>query len=370
VRAVVVSRAYADPANRGKLRALAALGAEVAAAVPDRWTSPGDGARHRTKLEHDAGVLVMPVAIRGRARDPRWAAKPLRRVLNEFRPDVVQIEEEPWTRAAALPARLARRLRAPAVLVPRDSLAPPLGLVRRFRRDRTLAAVRGVIAASQAAAALARRGRPDLPGLVLPPFGVPLPAEAPRDPHPGFSIGFAGRLVPERGLDVLLRACVAVVGDWRLTVIGTGPAQEELEALAERLGIAARLHWLGALPRPAGDAVWRALDCLVAPSRTTPRWVDGAGRAALDAMAHGVAVVGTNSGVLPEILGEAGVVVPEDDVPALTAALQRLCDDRAACHALGAAGRRRANEEFSEAAVARRTLAFWHHLTQDTRAAN
>jgi glycosyltransferase involved in cell wall biosynthesis len=62
-------------------------------------------------------------------------------------------------------------------------------------------------------------------------------------------IGFLGRLDEEKGLDVLLRACVRLYGPWTLTVAGTGPEQETLEALAERLGIASRVTWLGGIPR-------------------------------------------------------------------------------------------------------------------------
>ena len=116
--------------------------------------------------------------------------------------------------------------------------------------------------------------------------------------------------IPEKGLDLLFRACVKVVGRWNLIVVGTGPAQEELEGLAERLGIAGRVTWLGALPRSGVEDVWSRLDCIVMPSRTTPRWIEVSPRAALDAMAHGVAVVGSAAGAIPETLGDAGSSSP------------------------------------------------------------
>jgi glycosyltransferase involved in cell wall biosynthesis len=176
------------------------------------------------------------------------------------------------------------------------------------------------------------------------------------------AIGFVGRLVPERGLDLLFRACVGLTGRWTLTVIGTGPSQEELEALAERLGVSARVSWLGPLPREAVDQVWPRLDCVVFPARTTPRWVASAARGALHAMANGVAVVASDSGALPEIVGDTGKIVPEENVPALAAALQELYADRAECERLGAAGRRRIMDEFSDSAIAGKTLAFWRSV--------
>jgi glycosyltransferase involved in cell wall biosynthesis len=292
-----------------------------------------------------------------------WNAKVLRRLLTDFRPDLLHIEEEPWTQPASTSLRLARRLGIRTVLSTAESLPGGYGLRQRFRRDRSLRQVHGIIGANRLALAIATKRRPSTPHLTLPLIGVTPPTPSPRLSHPGFAIGFVGRLVPERGLDLLFRACVALTGKWSLTIIGTGPSQEELEALAERLGISARISWLGPLPRDAVDQIWPRLDCVVFPARTTPRWVASAARGALNAMANGVTVVATDSGALPEIVGDTGRIVPEEDVPALAAALQELYADRTECERLGAAGRRRLLEEFSDDAVARKTLAFWRSLT-------
>jgi glycosyltransferase involved in cell wall biosynthesis len=365
IRAVVVSRVYADAANRGKLRALAAQGAVIAAAVPDRWTPAGISTEQQTAFGDDSGVRTVPIPLHGSSRpnaDPTWNARALRRLLNDFRPDLVHIEEDPWTRGAATAGRLARRLRLPYVVLARESLPGGHGMASRFRRSRTLAGASGLVAVNELASRLATRGRPGIRHRVMPQLGVPLPLTAQRVPHTGLAIGFFGRLIPEKGLDLLFRACVKLVGRWTITVVGTGPAQEELEGLAERLGIAGRVSWLGALPRAAVDQVWPELDCVVAPSRTAPRWIEIAPRAAYEAMAHGIAVVASSSGALPETLGSAGVVVPEEDVGALAEALQRLHDSPAELERLGTAGRRRLMEQFTDAALATRTLEFWNEV--------
>jgi glycosyltransferase involved in cell wall biosynthesis len=167
--------------------------------------------------------------------------------------------------------------------------------------------------------------------------------------------------VPERGLDLLIRATARLRGDWSLTVVGTGPMQQELESLAEKVGIGSRVRWLGGMPRHWLDSVWPKLDCVVLPARTTPRWVEPVGQALLDAMAQGLPVIGTESGVLPEIIGDAGIVVGEDDPDVLGLALERLQtmpDEQAR---LGAAGRRRVMAEYVDDAIARKTLAFWRN---------
>jgi glycosyltransferase involved in cell wall biosynthesis len=114
------------------------------------------------------------------------------------------------------------------------------------------------------------------------------------------------------------------------------------------------------------DQIWPRLDVVVVPSRTTPRWIEAVPRAALDAMAHGIAVVGSKAGAIPETLGDAGVVVPEEDVTGLSEILQRLHDDPAEHQRLGAAGRRRVMDAFTDAAIAQRTLAFWGDLLRAT----
>jgi glycosyltransferase involved in cell wall biosynthesis len=358
----VVSRVYADPATRGKLKALAGLGVSVAAAVPDRWSPLGLGAEQQTVWGDDGGVRTVPISVRGSTSpdaDPTWSRSALRHLLTDFRPELIQIEEEPWTRAASTAASLARRLRVPYVVLTRESLPGAHGALGRIRRSRVLGHAKGLLAVNELAAKLVTRQHPSLARQVIPQLGVGLPLQGARPEQAGLTIGFFGRLIPEKGLDLLFRACVKLVGRWTIMVVGTGPAQEELEGLAERLGIAGRITWLGALPRQRVDEIWPRLDCLVLPSRTAPRWVEIAPRAATEAMAHGVAVVASAAGALPEIVGSAGLIVPEEDVIAMAEALQRLHDDPLERERLGAAGRRRVMSEYTDAAIAGKTLRFW-----------
>jgi len=369
VRALIISRVYADPITRGKLRALAGLGVTVAAAVPDRWVPAGLSQSQQTSWGDDGGVRTVPVPIRGSAlptADPFWHGSTVRGLLTDFRPELLQIEEEPWSNGAAAIARAARRLRIPYVLLTRESLPVTRSTLARLRRSRVLAGAAGVISANELAGRLTLRGHPSLPHRTIPQLGVPLPLAVQRVSHTGLAIGFVGRLIPEKGLDLLFRAVVKLVGRWTITVVGTGPAQEELEALAERLGIAGRVTWLGALPRSGVAEVWPRLDVVVVPSRTTARWIEATPRAALDAMAHGVAVVGSAAGAIPETLGDAGLVVPEEDVVALSEKLQHLHDAPGEHARLGAAGRRRVMDAFGDTAIAQRTLGFWRDLLRAT----
>lgn len=359
LKAVVVSRLYAEPANRGKLEALAALGCSITAVVP---TPVGDAATPAAGDQAGVGVVPIP-ARRSSERELRWSRRALRRALAELRPELVQVEEEPWTEVAGAVAALARRLRYRLCLFSAEGIPAPLSPAARLRRARALRRASGLLAGNRLAQSHLGRLRPGLPQARVPQLGVP-PAREPRPPGRGgdLVIGFVGRLVPEKGLDLLFRACVRLGGRWRVEVVGSGPSQEELEGLAERLGIAAKVTWHGGLPRFALDPLWPAFDCLVMPSRTTPRWVETRAQAAVVAMSHGVPVVATDSGALPDVVGPAGRIVPEDDIDRLAAALQELVAEPRLRDELGALARERVLAEFTDRAVAERTLAFWRAM--------
>ena len=371
MRAVIVSHTYANPAARGKLRALVGQGVALAAAVPARWTPPSATELLHTPFAEDNGVRIVPIPTAGRepgGAPASWQSSALRRLLTDFRPDIVQVEEEPSTRVAAAVTRWARQLGIPAVAFTTETLSRAHPLFARTRRRRTLTRASGIVGANAVAAGLVRLHYPGLAWASIPQLGLPVPRALALEPHPPLAIGFVGRLVPEKGLDVLLRACVRLHGAWTLTVAGTGPAQEKLEALAERLGVASRVTWLGAIPQRDLASLWPRIDCLVAPSRTTARWVETYPVQVLEAMGHGVMVVTSDSGALPETVNGAGLVFREDHPDGLTDALTRLIADAGFRERLAADGRRRVIAEYVDDAIARKTLTFWRAVREGSKA--
>jgi glycosyltransferase involved in cell wall biosynthesis len=365
MRAVILSRTYINPAARGKLRELAGMGCALAVAVPEHWNQPITGATLHATWGDDAGVRIVPVKVRhlpGRYGGSTWDRSTIRKLLRDFRPDVVQIEEEPWSQVAAIATRIGSRMKVPSIIFSAESISRPFPLNQRWRRSRSLARVSGLIAANRVAAGLLTRASPDTRTITIPQLGVGIPRMLTPVPHQGFTIGFVGRLVPEKGLDLLLRACVRIPGKWDMLVVGSGPAQEELESMAERLGVASRITWMGALPAEDLSMVWPRLDCLVAPARTTKQWVEPHGRSVIEAMGYGVPVIGTDSGALPEIIGSAGIVVKEEDAPAITEAVTLLLDSPQHRMAYALEGRKRVMSEFVDAAIARKTQGFWSEI--------
>ncbi len=177
-----------------------------------------------------------------------------------------------------------------------------------------------------------------------------------------FRIGYAGGLLPEKGVDLLLRACAGLRGDWRLHLAGSGDEQDTLQSLAAELGVAGKVHWTGRLPSAQMPGFYRRLDALAVPSRTTPAWKEQFGRVLIEAMACAVPVIGSDSGEIPRVIGEAGLVFPEGDAEALRAHLQRLHDDPAERVRLAQAGRARVLERYTMARIAAETVAHYKEI--------
>src|SRR5690606_39126063 len=135
---------------------------------------------------------------------------------------------------------------------------------------------------------------------------------------------FGGRLVPEKGVHLLIEALASLPDDAHLVVMGDGPERPWLEAQAAQAGAGERVHFVGAVPSVAMPRWLAALDTLALPSLRTKGWAEQFGRILVEAMACQVPVVGTATGEVPEVVGEGGVVVPEGDTVALAAALREL----------------------------------------------
>jgi len=273
--------------------------------------------------------------------DPR----PLWRALG--RPvDVIDIHEEPFALASAevLLIRWLRRQRAPYLLYSAQNLDKRHPVPFRWIERVALRHARGVNACNDAAARIAeRKGFPgrartiDL-GTDLTAFTPPAYAVSPREVP---VVGFAGRLDAAKGVDVLLNA-VALEPAVRVRLAGDGPERRRLVELAAGLGVADRVEFVGALAPEDLPEFYRSLDVLAVPSRTTASWVEQFGRVALEAMACGTPVVVSDSGALPEVVGEAALVVAEGDAVELAKAVGEVVHNRDVAQRLRAAGLTRA----------------------------
>jgi glycosyltransferase involved in cell wall biosynthesis len=294
--------------------------------------------------------------------------------MQSFAPDVVHIDEEPYNLSTAHALWLAKQAGARALWFSWQNLNRtyplPFRLVERYCVKNADYAIVG----SEGAARVWREKGYEGPMVTIPQFGVDPEIFTPthasrinaryvrRDPARGFVIGYVGRLVPEKGVDLLLEAVAGLPGIWRLQILGSGGEKQSLMAQARHLGLSANVTFGGWLPSLRMPAFYRQLDALVLPSRSRPNWIEQFGRVLIEAMACGVPVIGSDCGEIPHVIGDAGLVFPEDDVAALRACLVRLMREPETASRLMKAGRERVLEQYTQASVAARTATVYHKM--------
>ncbi len=346
----------------------------VEAVCPSNWTDDFVSTPH---LAHPTDRLVLySTPMLGAPTDPHRAVyRSLFGFMRRFRPHIVHVEEEPDS-LAALQIALARAVwspRAKLLLHTWQNVDRPLSAPVRAVLATTLRASDGVFCANQAAVDLLRRRGYRKPTWRIPAVGVDTTVFTPRPGPPSgpFTVGYVGRLVPEKGIDTLIDAVAKLTRadpatDLRLRIIGGGPLAAQLDAQAATAGIADRVEFVAGLPPQAVPAALGALHALVLPSRSTPVWQEQLGRVLLEAMAVGVPVIGAQSGAIPEVIGDAGLTFPEGDVTALRDCLTRLRQDPVLTRQLAAAGHRRVKQDYSQRVLALKTAAVYAQVLGKT----
>ena len=332
--------------------------------VPPQWNDPsgpvllerGDSAGYR--------LVVDPICFNGDFHLHYYPK--LKKRLAEFQPDIVHIDEEPYNLATWLAWRSARSSKAKTLFFSWQNLYRRYPFPFNKMESQVLQGVDYAIMGNQEAVDVWHKKGYTGPYKVIPQFGVDPELFRPptfRDRGRGFVIGSANRrLVPEKGIDLLLHAASKLPGIWRVLIAGEGPERPYLEQLAEDLGIAERVHFEGPISSSQMPAFLRQLDVLVLSSRTLPNWKEQFGRVLVEAMACEVPVIGSDSGEIPNVIGEGGLIFAEEDVTALHKNLLKLMQSEEQRQQLGNLGRRRVLNLYTQEQVAAQTVAIYREM--------
>jgi glycosyltransferase involved in cell wall biosynthesis len=372
MRVLRIAHASLTPRLRERERALARGYADVDLEVvtTDRWR----------EAEVDVDVTdddLFPVTKASRrlskhvqlfAYDPLPVIKALRR----HRPHLIDLNAEPYSMACA------------EVLTLRNWFAPQAALVLQTCQNifhnypapfnwlerRALKQIDAAYPCSGTAQELLR-----LKGFKKPvpivPFGVnveafnprQLPANDQREPP---TIGFVGRMLPGKGLNILADALREVEPEkWKLLLVGDGPEREPFEKTLTEYGLMDRVRSMGAVSYDSIPEFFQQMDVLVVPTQTTKRIREQFGRVIVEAMASSVPVIGSTCGAIPEVIGDAGLVVPEGEADALAGAIRRVLSDAALRDKLARAGRRRVEEQYSWERVAEKTYELYRQVLKN-----
>jgi glycosyltransferase involved in cell wall biosynthesis len=335
MRVLVVSLSYNDP---GRFKLLEAIGdqVELTLLTIDELNTPAFGAMAAPASSPTVTVLnnrPWRLGIRHLYR-PMWGA------YRRARPDVIQVEYDPWTPefwSVMLPLLLLHPRAAWLIGTRKNTRhipGGPLGLVERTLTRIAVARASLIVAASQKAAGVYRSlgfSRQRIEVLHNVPIDeIVFDGRRVEVDGGAFRVGFVGSLLPRKGVDDLVRAVAALrhrVGDHvRLELVGRRADEEYADHVL-------RHDWTtfhGPRPNAELPSFLATLDAFVMPALVLPDHEEHDGVALLEAMAMGLPCIGTRSGIIPEIINdqENGLLTTAGDPDALAGRLQELHDQR------------------------------------------
>ena len=363
MRVLMISKACLVGAYQRKLEEIACHDdVELTVAVPPSWRDErGELALERAYTAGYA-LVVEQMLFNGHFHTHFYPR--LGRRIAQVRPDLVHVDEEPYNFATAHATWLARRWGARTLFFSWQNINRPYPRPFRWVERYVLCHSDYGIVGNQAAGQVWRDKGYNGPLAVIPQFGVDPELFQPddRSPRREFVIGYIGRLVFEKGVDMLIKAAAALPGSWRLVFCGGGPERETLELLAQELNISDRITFDGWQDSIQMPQYYRKLDVLALPSRTRPNWMEQFGRVLVEAMACGVPVVGSTSGEIPNVIGDAGLIFQEDNVTQLRRQLLRLQQQPDLRRKLGERGRQRVLAQYTQKQIAAQTVAVYREI--------
>lgn len=369
LRVLFVSHAYVVGVNQSKLTAIAKQ-AEVGLLTPKVWRAPGWGGRLFNLEAPYPQLSIFPSNIIFSGRGGAYLFNPFRvwQVIREFQPDVLQVEEEVFSLCALQLAIFSRLLKLPLVIFGWENMDRALPWPRRWVRDFVFKTARLILAGNSDGGQLLKKW--NYQGLieVMPQMGVDEDLFNPDiviDSGPKLNIGFLGRIVHEKGIDLMLEAARQLKQQdltFKMTICGSGKAQADLEKMAKQLDVEDYIHWKGAVNHEHVPAEMAKFDVLVLPSRSVDTWKEQFGHVLIESMVMGIPTVGSTCGEIPNVINHPNLVFEEDDANGLAAILSRLICDEQFRQSMGDYCLQRAQQNYTHTRIAKRLIVLWQTI--------
>lgn len=368
-RVLIIGHTYAAPVNRLKFDLMAKdRRFEFLLVTPKKWRNYLTQADNASETGNKNFRMCF-ADVRLGGHPATYLIRGLGKMVENFNPHLIYCEQEPICLVSLQTAILGRKI--PIIFFSwenvdrRDWRYRLFSVVRRICHWRALLMVAG----SKEAASVIRRHGFKKTIYITPILGVSERLFFPQDAtvfrkkitQHSFLIGYVGRFVEAKGVKTLLKALKLLDGmvDWHLVLLGNGPQRHEYEDLIWKFGIAERVTFHRAVSHDEVPPLLNAFDVLVLPSKTTPTWKEQFGHVLIEAMACGVSVVGSSSGEIPNVIGDAGLVFKEGDVDDLKAKLCMISHDVYLQRRLRERGLARVKERYTDTRIAANMIAIY-----------
>lgn len=387
MKILVASHTYIVDLNCEKLRALSRLqpDIEVTVVVPKKWR-PG-GVQNKiieTEYRDEGNFRIVPVSNFSQNHQGLLTfGGDLVTLLREFRPNIIHVEQGSRGLAYAEMITLNALLGLKAKNIfftwwnlPYN-LKFPISILENYNLDNS----HGIISGNQDGAEILRDRGYEGPIKVMPQLGVDETLFTPKNQPElakkvglepdDFVIGFVGRFVPEKGIMTLLDALVKIKDkSWKFLLLGRGELKDEILQKAEEKEIKDRIILIESVPHDEVADYINLMSTLILPSETTYKfktltsvgWKEQFGHVIIEAMACKVPVIGSDSGEIPHVIGDAGLIFPEGNAEQLANRLEQLIDNQDLTENLAQMGYAKAMAQYTNIALAKQQLEFYQEL--------
>lgn len=368
MRILFTWHAAVEPEYRKLFKEIVKKGYELTVICPKAWTEGGRLQGVDNLKDDGYSLFNFPVIFRNRVKGffyPQIYS--LCQIFRKFKPDIVHIFEEPYSLACFQIVTLAK-IASPRskILVQsfENMIIPqrfPFSLIERFVLNNTNLLISipkegESVWKSKGYSGTVKQLSVGLDEDLFKKTEGFLPDYPILNKKDKIRIGYVGRLAPEKGLSLLLEAASNLLkrsSDFELLIIGNGE-KNKFESLAAELGIKEKTVFIDSVPNYQLPIIYSKIDVLVLPSTTTDKWKEQFGRVLIEAMACRTAVVGSSSGEIPNIIGDAGFIFQEGNISALSKILENLASNPDLREKLGEMGRNRVLQNFTWSSIAER----------------
>ena len=366
IKVLIISHAYVTGFNQRKICALSKFGnLKIILIAPDFWKDQLRSIRLERTCADRFNVLPAKICFNGKISG-YFLLNRLFKILKNEKPDIIHIEEEPWSFVACqiILYKKLLRLKSKIIVFTWENILRKYRQISNIIESFVLKNTDFFIAGSkEAKSVLIAKGVLSNKIAVIPQIGVDI-TDTSKEKNISalntcladcFTVGFIGRLVEEKGIMILLKALLKLKNKWKLLIIGDGPVKQEISIFANKNLIEDKVIFTGTVPHEKINEYFPYIDILVIPSITTETWKEQFGHVIIEAFSNSVPVIGSSSGSIPEVIGDAGLIFNEGDEKELSDKIKFLIDNTELRKKFTELGKKRVLGNFTNEIIAEKT---------------